>query len=91
MWNKCPGGRRRRAAISQSEIRKRCKLFGPIAEGTRAFREGIPRDYNPYHIIGSWKQTLTEVAWNQGWDLAQDKQREKDNESHAEVQEAPPV
>ena len=74
MWS-----RRRRAAISQSEIRKRCKLFGPIAEGTRAFREGTPRYYNPY------KRTSNEVAWNQGWDLAQDKQRERDNENRTRV------
>ncbi len=69
MWN-----RRRRAAISQAEIRKRCKLFGPIAEGTRAFREGQRRGSNPHNDIN------TANAWFQGWDLAQDKQRERDDE-----------
>ncbi len=74
MWNKCPGGRRRRAAISQSEIRKRCKLFGPLAEGYRAFNQTKDRDMVmvPYRP-GSpeWK------AWEQGWEMAEDKQREK--------------
>ena len=74
MWNKCPGGRRRRAAISQSEIRKRCKLFGPLAEGTRAFRNRQFRDTNPYTDI---KDVHRRGAWWQGWDLAQEKQHEK--------------
>ncbi len=72
MWN-----RRRRAAISQSEIRKRGKLFGPIAEGYRAFNQTA--DFGAVHVpyrtnSSDWK------AWMQGWSMAVDKQREKDNE-----------
>ena len=73
--------RRQRMAISQSEIRKRCKLLGPITQGFRAFQSGIPRDDNPYsgkaenkvYLQNSW-------AWSQGWDLAQDRQKEKEND-----------
>ncbi len=78
MWN-----RRRRAAISQSEIRKRCKPFGPLAEGYRAYcfsdlfeqTRVLGVAMNPYRTNSSnWK------AWMQGWKMAADKQQEKDNE-----------
>ena len=62
--------RRQRAAISQAEIRKRCKLFGPIAQGSRAFREGLRRGSNPYNDINQAN------AWFQGWDFAQEKANE---------------
>lgn len=65
--------RKQRAAISQAEIRKKCKLLGPIAEGSRAFREGLRRGSNPHHNINNAN------AWFQGWKLAQDKQREREN------------
>ncbi len=69
MW-----GRRRRAAISQSEIRKQCKLFGPLAEGYRAFRQTRVLDValNPYK-----PGTIESEAWLAGWCMAEDKQREK--------------
>ncbi len=82
MWDKCPGGRRRRAAISQSEIRKRCKLFGPIAEGYRAFSQTRVLDVamNPYRPESAdWN------AWLQGWKMAEDKQQERDNENRTKV------
>ncbi len=73
MWN-----RRRRAAISQSEVMKRCKLFGPLAEGYRAYQQTEDRGMVtvPYRP-GSpdWE------AWFQGWKMAEDKQREKDNDT----------
>ena len=65
MWN-----RQRRAAINQAEVRKRCKLFGPMAAGHRAFQRGTPRAFNPF-------LKADQNAWYQGWDLAQEKQREK--------------
>lgn len=67
--------RRRRAAISQSEIRKRCKLYGPFAAGYRAARyraaqwddpeTGPPTvpPYNPYLI-----NSANAKAWQQGWE-----------------------
>ena len=61
--------RRQRVAISQAEIRKKCKLFGPLAEGTRAFREGCLRNDNPHN--GKDRQ-----AWDQGWCMAQEKENE---------------
>jgi len=67
MWN-----RRRGVAISQSEIRKKCKLMGAICRGHRAFREGIARGENPF----GGKE---EIAWFQGWDRASEQQKGKEN------------
>lgn len=67
MWH-----RRRRAAVQQSVIRKKCRLFGPMAEGFRAARQhdiacrGLVqcRPDNPY------KEGSPEAkAWESGWRL----------------------
>ncbi|MCK5610938.1 hypothetical protein KAR91_54200 [Candidatus Pacearchaeota archaeon] len=72
MWN-----RRRRAAISQSEIRKRCKLYGAVCRGYKAFNQTA--DYDVVEI--PYRENSPEwKAWMQGWNLAQDKEQEKDNE-----------
>lgn len=59
MWN-----RRRRAAISQSQIRKECRLYGAFAQGHRAFKNGILRDANPC-------ENKEQEAWFFGWDFAE--------------------
>lgn len=67
MWH-----RRRRAVVQQSVIRKKCKLFGPIAEGFRAAREhdiacrGLVqrRPDNPHK-----ENSLEAAAWQHGWEL----------------------
>lgn len=68
MWH-----RRRRAAVQQSVIKKKCRLFGPMAEGYRAAREhdianrGLVtqcRPDNP-HKEGSREAQ----AWQYGWEL----------------------
>lgn len=64
---------RQRRAINQAQIRKECKLYGPFAEGTRAFRNKIRRRNNPYNDLNR------ACAWDQGWELAQLKQQEKDD------------
>ena len=67
MWH-----RRRRTAVQQSVIRKKCKLFGPMAEGFRTAREhdiacrGLVQccSDNPY------KEGSSEAnAWQHGWEL----------------------
>ncbi|HEC62413.1 MAG TPA: hypothetical protein ENI27_09230 [bacterium] len=58
--------RLRRIAINRAEIRKRCKLFGPIMEGARACRGGILREKNPHKGKERW-------AWFNGWDAVQEK------------------
>ncbi len=68
--------RRQRVAINQAKIRKECKLFGPLLEGARAFRQGVLRDGNP-HMDHSGSR----AAWNWGWDTAQEKQKEKENDN----------
>lgn len=40
-------------------------------EGFRAFRQGLPRNTNPY-------DDKKRKAWDQGWCMAQDKQKEKE-------------
>ena len=65
--------RGRRAAINQAQIRKECKFYAAFFQGHRAFREGLLRGVNPYQ--GEHKE-----AWFNGWDYAQLKQQEKDNE-----------
>lgn len=68
-----PRPRRQRVAISQAKISRECKLLGPIHQGTVAFRKKESRSTNPH-------KGEERVAWFQGWDLAQDKQWEKDSE-----------
>ncbi len=65
--------RRQRRAISQAEIAKRCDKWATVCRGTAAFRKGLPRHANP--CGEKYRQ-----AWYQGWDMACDKQLEKDNE-----------
>ncbi len=66
--------RRQRVAINQAKIRKECKPYGPLLKGFRAFREGFPRSSNPF-------KGEDQKAWFQGWDMAQEKQKEKENDS----------
>lgn len=64
--------RRRRAAIQQSVIKKKCRLFGPMAGGYRAAREHDMacreqiqcRPDNPYK-----KDSREAEAWQYGWEL----------------------
>ena len=62
--------RRQRAAISQAETVKKCKLYGPLMKGYRAYREGHLRNTNPYHRIKN------RGVWFEGWDMGQEKANE---------------
>ena len=65
--------RRQRAAISQAEIIKKCKLYKEVLEGFRAFRAGHSDDNNPYDPVDEMKQYQ---AWRNGWLMAQEKENE---------------
>ena len=58
---------RQRIAINKAEIRKRCKLYGPLLQGARAFREGKLRTENPFTSGGR------KTSWDSGWDMAKEK------------------
>ena len=68
--------RRQRAAISQAEIRKRCKLYGPLMEGIRAFRKGLSAAKNPYNPVYKAKEHRT---WFNGWYMGKLKMMEKED------------
>jgi len=67
---------RQRIAVSKAQVAKQSYLWGSIAQGFRAFREGLPREDNPHRHEGINQYN----AWNQGWDMAQEQQQEKEND-----------
>jgi len=62
---------RQRAAISQAEIRKKCKLYGVFLEGFRAFGRGCSETENPYTDLKKHK------AWKDGRHMASLKAEEE--------------
>ncbi len=58
-------------------ILKKRRLYGPHAQGYKAFRYNVPRHQNPFCFE---HQKAMNRAWNQGWYAASDKQQEKDDE-----------
>ena len=59
----------RRIAISKAQVAKQSYLWGSIAQGFRAFRNGTNQEENPH----TGKEGN---AWNQGWCMAQDQAQE---------------
>lgn len=52
-------------SIPEQELPRGRGTHKAITQGVRAWKEGIPRQRNPYHHRGA-----THEAWYKGWDLA---------------------
>lgn len=69
--------RQRRLAISRAKIEKKCRRYKEVMEGFKAFQAQRSNEANPYNPVSEMTKYQ---AWRNGWCMAQDKQKEKDNE-----------